>query len=224
LIALGQSLIESQYSFYELSRHPEILEEVRAEHESVLGPDPNTAAQRLNEDPKLVNALLLTTAIIREILRLHLPAFSVRHGPPGGTVTGLDGKTYPTEGFMVLVVENIVMHDPKIFPKPYEFIPNRFLPDKSPFPPIPKNAFRPFEKGPRDCIGQELAMLEVRIALALILRKFDFQEAYEELDRRLGRTAEKPTEQYEKTGGRAYQILHTTAKPKDGLPLWVKER
>ena len=219
-----QSLIESQYSFYELSRHPEVLDEVRAEHESVLGPDPNEAAQRLKEEPKLANALLLTTAIIREVLRLHLPAFSARDGPPGGTVTGLDRKTYPTEGFIVMVQGNIVMHDPQIFPKPYEFIPNRFLPDKSPFPPIPKNAFRPFEKGPRDCVGQELAMLELRIVLALVLRKFAFEEAYEELDRRLRRTAVKPTEQHEKIGGRAYQILHTTAKPKDGLPMWVKKR
>ena len=96
------------------------------------------------------------------------------------------------------------------------------MPEKSEFPPIPKNAFRPFEKGPRDCIGQELAMLEARIVLALTLRKFNFKEAYEELDARLGR---KPQvfEMMDKVG-RAYQVLWTTAKPKDGLPMWVSER
>lgn len=70
-----------------------------------------------------------------------------------------------------------MMHDPRFFPKPYKFIHDRFLPDKSPFPPIPRNVHRPFEKGPRNCIGQELAMLEVRVVLALTLRKFDFKEA-----------------------------------------------
>ncbi|KAG0650707.1 Aflatoxin biosynthesis N [Hyphodiscus hymeniophilus] len=212
------------YSFYELSRHPEILEEVRAEHESILGSDPNEAAGRLTEDPKLANALRLTAAVVRETMRLYLPATSVRIGPPGGTVTGTDGKTYSTEGYLVWLNNVILMHDPKVFPKPYEFIPNRFLPDKSPFSPIPKNAFRPFEKGPRDCIGQELAMLEAKVVLALVLRKFDFKEAYGELDLRLGRTVEKPTVETERIGGRAYQILWTTAKPKDGIPMWVKER
>lgn len=189
----------------------------------MLGPDPNEASKRLKEDPKLANSLPLTTAIVREIMRLHLPATSVRVGPPGSTVVGRDGKTYPAEGFMVWVNNNITMHDPSIFPSPYEFMPNRFLPDKSPFPPIPKNAYRPFEKGPRDCIGQELAMLESRVVLALILRRFDFEEAYGELDRRLGRKG-VVFEECEKIGGRAYQILWTTAKPKDGLPMWVKER
>lgn len=66
-------------------------------------------------------------------------------------------------------------------------------------------------------------MLESRVVLALILRKFDFYAAYGELDKRLGRK-EKEFEACEKIGGRAYQILWTTAKPKDGLPMWVKER
>jgi cytochrome P450 len=136
---------------------------------------------------------------------------------------GKDGKSYPADDCMVWLSNSVAMHDPKYFPSPYQFIPHRFLPDKSPFPQIPKNAFRPFEKGPRDCIGQELAMLESRIVLALIVRKFDFKEAYDELDRRLGRKP-KVFESCEKVGGRAYQILWTTAKPKDGLPMWVTER
>jgi cytochrome P450 len=136
---------------------------------------------------------------------------------------GKDGKTYPASGFMVWLSNNITMHDPESFPSPYSFIPHRFLPDKSPFPPIPKNAYRPFERGSRDCIGQELAMLESRVVLALTVRRFDFKEAYEELDRRLGRKG-KVFEHCAKVGGRAYQILWTTAKPKDGLPVWVTER
>lgn len=115
------------------------------------------------------------------------------------------------------------MRDPSLFPSPDEFLPQRFLPDQSEFGAIPKNAYRPFEKGPRDCLGQELAMLETRIVLALTVRKFDFKGGYEELDRRLGRTP-KEFPALEKVWGRAYQVLFTTAKPKDGLPLWVSER
>ena len=66
-------------------------------------------------------------------------------------------------------------------------------------------------------------MLEMRVVLALTVRRFDFGEAYGELDRRLGRKG-KVFKHCEGVGGRAYQILLTAAKPKDGLPVWVTER
>ena len=65
--------------------------------------------------------------------------------------------------------------------------------------------------------------MESRIVLALTVRKFDFKEAYEELDRRFKRTP-KEFPIVENAGGRAYQVLFTTAKPKDGLPMWVSAR
>jgi hypothetical protein len=139
------------------------------------------------------------------------------------TVVGLDGRTYPADNCMIWSANNCTMKDGTTFPSPYEFIPERHLPDQSTFGPIPKNAYRPFEKGPRDCLGQELAMLETRIVLALTLRKFDFKEAYDELDCRIGRTP-KEFPVLEKVGGRAYQVLFTAAKGKDGIPMWVSER
>lgn len=139
------------------------------------------------------------------------------------TIVGLDGKTYPADNCMIWSANNCMMKDSNIFPSAYEFIPERHIPEQSPVGAIPKNAYRPFEKGPRDCLGQELTMLETRVILALTLRKFDFKEAYEELDRRLGR---KPKEypELERAGGRAYHVLFTAAKAKEGLPMWVKER
>lgn len=66
-------------------------------------------------------------------------------------------------------------------------------------------------------------MVELRVVLALTARRFDFREAYGELDRRLGRKG-NVFKHCEGVGGRAYQILLTAAKPKDGLPVWVTER
>ena len=77
---------------------------------------------------------------------------------------------------------------------------------------------RGFEKGPRSCIGQELALVEMRVILVLIVRRFDFTVGYDELDRRLGR---KPLG-FEI--GRAYTVLDSSVKPKDGIPLFIKER
>lgn len=139
------------------------------------------------------------------------------------TVVGLDGITYPADNCMIWSANNCLMKDSTIFPSAYDFIPERHIPDQTTHGAIPKNAYRPFEKGPRDCLGQELAMLETRIILALTLRKFDFKEAYDELDRRLGRTP-KEFPVLEKVGGRAYQVLFTAAKAKEGIPMWVSGR
>jgi hypothetical protein len=38
----------------------------------------------------------------------------------------------------------------------------------------PPSAWRPFERGPRNCIGQELAMIEARLILASVARQYDF--------------------------------------------------
>ena len=41
---------------------------------------------------------------------------------------------------------------------------------------IPASAWRPFERGPRNCIGQELASLEARVILACVARRYDFEK------------------------------------------------
>jgi cytochrome P450 len=55
-----------------------------------------------------------------------------------------------------------------------------FLPDRWFSPEIKDilaaGAFRTFERGPRACIGQELAMIEIKVILALICREFDFEK------------------------------------------------
>ena len=169
-----------------------------------------------------MNLLPLTTAIIKEILRLYAPATSARAGEKGFNVRGIDGKDYPTEDCMVWIAASVLSRREHYYPAPNEFFPQRWLPE-TPFGQVPKDAYRPFERGPRDCIGQELAMVELRILLALTLRRFEFREAYDELDRRLDR--KRPSiDSIDRWGGRAYQVFFTTAKPKDGLPMWVNER
>jgi hypothetical protein len=230
------------YIYHFLSRSPSALATLRAEHDSVFGPDPSSAADALKSDPNLLSNshLPYTLAVIRETLRIYPAASSVRKGNPDIPIIDPEtGKSYPTAGFMVWPLPHGIHRRPDLFPMPLEFRPERFLPDPpAPFPnPVPKDAWRPFEKGPRNCIGQELAILETKIIMALTCRLFDFEAAYEgagydgtpafEHSSRTGNGygeegAGKGDKKWNMIDGeRAYQILLGTAKPKAGFPCRV---
>ena len=63
-------------------------------------------------------------------------------------------------------------YDPAIYPEPASFQPERFLAGDD---AVPRNAFRPFERGLRSCMGQALAVDEMMIALLMLARWFDFE-------------------------------------------------
>jgi hypothetical protein len=70
-------------------------------------------------------------------------------------------------------------------------------------------------------------MLELKVVLALVVRKFAFREGYEELARRRsgarGGGAAPVVEEVPEWGGKAYLVSLATTKPKDGIPVWVAE-
>jgi cytochrome P450 len=175
------------YVYLLLSQHPNELAKARAELDSVFGSDPSRVGELIKQNHNLTNNLSIILSIIKETLRLFPPAMTIRKGQ--GTIT-YEGVTYNIDGFMLLVTSHSMHRNPDYFPSPDEFIPERWIPGSDSYHEIPKDAFRPFEKGPRDCIGQQLALLEMKIILAMTLRDFDFEEDYETWDRKLGR--EKP--------------------------------
>ncbi|MCJ1281733.1 hypothetical protein MMC26_001055 [Xylographa opegraphella] len=167
------------YVFYLLARHPSILARIRAEHDSVFGSDNSHAADQLTQQPHLLHQLLLTTAVIKETLRLFPPSSTTRGGEQGFAIVDHDtGLQYPTNGFMVWSSHDSVHHDPALWKRAADFLPDRWLVSlDDPLHPV-KGAWRPFEHGLRNCIGQELTMLEVKIVLVMTLRTFDIVADY----------------------------------------------
>ncbi|KAH7348303.1 cytochrome P450 [Rhexocercosporidium sp. MPI-PUGE-AT-0058] len=216
------------YVLFELSRHPKSLELLRKEHDQIFGRDVENAAEKLRSNPKLESEMTFTLAVIKETMRLYTPVGSTRMGKPGfDIVYDFEGTRhfFPTEGSMVYLAGPALHRDPTIFPEPSEFHPERFLPIRhSRFPVIPKHAYRPFERGPRTCLGQELAVSELKLLLLLVSRSFDFREAYEELDRNSNVPRPVEVDNLVSAGGRAYQVMYTTAKPKNGVPMWCSRR
>jgi cytochrome P450 len=211
-----------------LHKYPETLAKIRKEHEEVLGPIENTS-KIITEDPYVLNKLEYTAAVVRETLRLWPAASSTRTGDPGFKIRDpKTGEPLPTEDILVWVVSYAMHHDEDVWgPTVNKFDPDRFMPENQQY--LPKNGFRPFEIGPRNCIGQELAMLESRIILALVVRKFDFTPCYDRLEELSndGSNYAKDTAsrrgKQDLDGEVAYPVLIGTAKPREGMPVVVTE-
>ncbi|KAK4569864.1 hypothetical protein LTR86_002833 [Recurvomyces mirabilis] len=217
------------YAFYELHRNPATLEHIRHEHDQILGPVSQTA-KRLRDDPHLINKLEYTNAVVKETLRLWPAASSARTGMPGFMIREpKTGMMLPTEGYVAWVVPYGIHRYSKIWGKTVaSFIPDRFMPENE--SSLPENAWRPFEKGPRNCIGQELAMIEARVILALTCRSFEFTPAFDAVEElKNDGSAYAGDDRWRKgvmdlDGEEAWPVLIGTAKPREGMPCRVKIR
>lgn len=171
--------------YYCLHRNPKSIAKVRAELDRVFGTNVHLAADQIKEEPALLNRLPYISASIKETLRLYPPASSVRAGSPDFFLVHPEtNQKYPTDGFMLLSSSHAVHRNEQYWSQPDDFIPERWISENGePVNPVAnKSAYRPFELGPRNCIGQELAQTELRLILALTVREFDILPQYSKGD------------------------------------------
>ncbi|KAH7031834.1 cytochrome P450, partial [Macrophomina phaseolina] len=122
----------------------------------------------------LVNLPYLN-AVINEGMRLYPPAPDMQHRvvPAGGAT--ICGNHVPAET-TVAVYQYPAYHSRHNFHRPEEFLPERWLPEaleKGEFVKDDRRVLQPFSKGPRSCIGKNLALHEIRLTLAYLLWHFD---------------------------------------------------
>ncbi|KAL8178725.1 UNVERIFIED_CONTAM: Cytochrome P450 4A4 [Gekko kuhli] len=110
-----------------------------------------------------------TTMCIKEALRLYppVPAVSRQLSKP---ITFCDGRALPKGSIVAISIYNI-HRNPNIWEDPEVFDPTRFSLENS--SQRHSHAFVPFAAGPRNCIGQQFAMNEIKIAVAQILLQFE---------------------------------------------------
>lgn len=203
------------FAYALLHEYPEALAKVREELDSVLGADVEKVADQIADAPEMLNRLTYTTAVIKETLRMFPPVGSIRQSSKDFYLIHPEtGTKLPTYGWMIFSASQVEQRYELYFPRPDEFIPERFLAKEGEELYVRKNSWRPFELGPRGCIGQELAMTELRCLLAITLREFDFEPVY---------PGGSPT----LFGTPFYQTRipdQATAHPKDSLPMRVSMR
>ncbi|OGM48835.1 hypothetical protein ABOM_003010 [Aspergillus bombycis] len=210
--------------FKRLQQHPECLAKLRAEHDSIFGPDPRAAAQRLRDEPHVLDSLKYTLSVIKETLRINPATITIRAGQPDFNFHIKDSHTvWPTAGFDLFDSSITIHNDPANFHEPSEFIPERYLVPEGDVLHPERDMWRGFQLGPRRCLGQELAIVVLKLVLVLVVRDLDVEMAWEEWDRlreQQGIKFDKQTVE----GERMYTAGKATAHPKDGAPAHVKIR
>ncbi|MEV7611526.1 cytochrome P450 [Streptomyces sp. NPDC089799] len=150
------------FALHLLARHPEVQDRAREEISKVLG-DRTPEAADLDRLPYL-------TQVLKEAMRLY-PAAPVV-GRRSVAASEVDGFTVPA-GADVIIAPWVTHRHPRYWPDPERFDPDRFAPEAE--AGRPRYAWLPFGGGPRACIGQHFSMLESVIALAMILRAYEFE-------------------------------------------------
>ncbi|KAK4177897.1 cytochrome P450 [Triangularia setosa] len=120
-----------------------------------------------------VSNLPYLLACLDEALRMYppVPTGLPRVVPQGGV--SIAGHYVPG-GTVVAVHQWAMYHNEEHFKKPFEFHPERWLGDPE-FADDHKEAFNPFHLGPRNCLGRNLAYIEMRLILARVLWNFDLR-------------------------------------------------
>jgi cytochrome P450 len=144
-----------------LSQNPEAMARAKKEATDVLG-----QGRMQMED---LGKLPYLRRVIDEGLRLYPPAWIVGRKALEDDV--IHGFAVP-KGYNVIVSTYLIHRHPDFWENPDKFDPDRFLPERV-NPEQHKYAYFPFGGGPRMCIGNSFALMEMTILLALILQKFD---------------------------------------------------
>ncbi|GHG96940.1 cytochrome P450 [Comamonas sp. JC664] len=146
------------WTFMLLSQHPSVRRDVEAELAQALGGRAPT-----DED---LPRLALTRRVVDESLRLYPPAWSLSRVAVEDDVIG--GFRIP-KGTYLLLSPWVTHRHPRVWDNPEGFDPDRFLPEHE--QERPRFAWFPFGGGPRQCIGNQFALMELVLVLATMLQR-----------------------------------------------------
>jgi cytochrome P450 len=178
------------WAWYLLSKNPAAETRLHEELRDVLAGRPPTIAD--------LGRLPYLRSVVNEVLRLYPPAYVLARTSIAPCTIG--GYDLPA-GSTIILSQWVTHHDPRFFADPDAFLPERWLgglEDR-----LPAGAYFPFGDGPRRCIGQNFALMEVVLVIATIAQKFQFRLA---------------------TSRKIVPDPLVTLRPRDGIPMRIDAR
>jgi cytochrome P450 len=147
------------WTWYLLSKHATIETRLQQELNSVL-------QDRLPTIEDLAR-LPFTEMVLSESMRLYPPAWFL--GRRSLRPYEIGGFTIP-RGSLVVLSQYVMHRDPRYYPDPERFDPQRWTPEAR--ASRPKFAYFPFGAGVRQCIGDSFAWTEARLVLAVVAQRW----------------------------------------------------
>jgi cytochrome P450 len=147
------------WAWYLLSQYPDVETKLRSELKDVQA-DGGPSLSTMQNFPYL-------QMFVKEVLRLYPPVWLMSR-----TVleeVNISGYRIPA-GALILLSPYVMHRDPRFFPEPQRFDPERWAADKTE-KPHPFSYF-PFGGGPRRCIGEGFAWLEIALVIATLLPRW----------------------------------------------------
>jgi cytochrome P450 len=138
-----------------LAEHPEVAAAHRAELDALLGARSPGVAD--------LERLPLNRMVLLESMRLFPPSWVITREAIASDE--IDGYDIPA-GAQILMSAWVLHHDGSLWPEPTRFDPTRFAP--AAIERRPHFAYLPFGGGPRMCLGDQYAMVEMQLVLAVI--------------------------------------------------------
>ncbi|KAG4066159.1 hypothetical protein HA402_010361 [Bradysia odoriphaga] len=157
-----------EFFFYLIAKHPKIQTKIRQEILEALAKH-----GKMNYE-LIANYLPYLTAALKETLRLYpiLPFLDRECDAMEGYSMEPYSSFKIPRGMPVYIPIYSLQRDPEYFPDPDHFIPERFYSDNG-----TTNEFLwlPFSTGPRSCIGERFAMMQMRVAIVSLLKSYSIE-------------------------------------------------
>ncbi|KAL6245978.1 hypothetical protein RBB50_007131 [Rhinocladiella similis] len=154
--------VTTMYIIWECGKNPQVKKKLVDEIRTAF-PDAKHAPT-YQEAAKLP----YLNACIEEALRLWGP---LNAGFPRVSPGKVIGNEYIPEGVTVSTIPYATHRDPKVFPNPEEFIPDRWLNSSAEM----RGMLKPFSHGPRNCIGKHLAEIGMHLTLTRLYQLYDIE-------------------------------------------------
>lgn len=156
-------------TFFYLARHQRVYQRLQDEVRAAFA-----SVDEIKTGPAL-NKLTYLRACVDEALRMTPPGAGTAYREVLGDGVTVDGEHLaPTVEVGVPIYA--IHHNAEYFPRPFEYIPERWIPDEAQYDvATARAAFCPFSLGPRSCVGKGMALMEIYLAVSHGVYMYDFK-------------------------------------------------